>query len=416
MQSTKKIIYNGKVLTPEGWLENAVVAISDGKITGISKDSALVKSMAEYNEVVEEIAALGNAEAIGAMEKGVEMIDAKGGFVMPGGIDLHVHGAAGHDFMEATPEAFDAVIKAHRAHGTTSMFPTIASASPEILRESAKVCSELMTRPESGVLGLHYEGPYFNRKMAGGQMAEYMRDPDKEEYEALVEEFPCISRWDVSPELPGSEDFARCMVQHNVVAGLAHTQSDYPTVKRAHEAGITFATHFYNAMSSAHKVGIFKHEGTVESVFLLDGINVEVIADGIHVPPTMVRMIHKFKGTDRMCLVTDALSCTASDSKTAYDPRIIIEDGVCMLSDRSAIAGSVATMDRLIRTTVQKAGIPLEEVSRMVSATPARIMGVYDRKGSLEAGKDADIIIMDADLSLTHVFSMGQSHPVATLS
>ena len=146
----------------------------------------------------------------------------------------------------------------------------------------------------------------------------------------------------------------------------------------------------------------------MEAVYLMDGINVEVIADGIHVPPIIIKLIHKIKTRGRMCLITDALACAASDDNKAFDPRVIIEDGVCKLADRSAIAGSIATMDRLIRVAVTEAGIPLEEVARMVSETPALIMGVYDHKGSICRHKDADIIVMDKNLNLMKVFSMGR--------
>ena len=136
-------------------------------------------------------------------------------------------------------------------------------------------------------------------------------------------------------------------------------------------------------------------------------MTVEIIADGIHVPPTILRLVYKVKGVENTCLITDALACAASDSQTAFDPRVIIEDGVCKLADRSALAGSIATMDRLIRTMVQKAEVPLEDVIRMISETPSKIMGVYDRKGSLERGKDADVVIMDRDLNVCAVWSMG---------
>lgn len=161
-------------------------------------------------------------------------------------------------------------------------------------------------------------------------------------------------------------------------------------------------------MTTSHKNGIYKHEGTVEAIYLMDGINVEIIADGIHVPPILLKLVHKFKGRGRICLITDALSITESPDGSSFDPRIVIENGVCKLRDGSAIAGSCATMDRLIRTAVKEAGLPLEDVSRMVSETPGLIMGIYDRKGSICKQKDADIIIMDKNLELTNVIAMGK--------
>ena len=161
-------------------------------------------------------------------------------------------------------------------------------------------------------------------------------------------------------------------------------------------------------MPGFHKRREYNYEGTVESIYLMDDMTVEVVADGIHVPPTILRLVHKIKGVEKTALITDALACAASDSKEAFDPRVIIEDGVCKLADRSALAGSIATMDRLIRTMVQKAEIPLEDAVRMASETPARIMGVLDRKGTLERGKDADIIALDRDLNVRAVWAMGK--------
>lgn len=377
-------IYNGKILIPGGrWVNGGSVVMDGSAIAEIYSHSRIM-------------------EGIG------KSVNAGGGYILPGGIDLHVHGGGGRDFMEATDEAFKTAVMAHRRHGTTSMFPTLASSPLDTMRQAAAVCSRMVDDPYSGVLGLHLEGPYFSLKMAGGQMPDIIRIPSPMEYIPLVEDFPCIRRWDAAPELPGADDFARYITSKGIIAGLGHTQANYNDVQQAYESGYTLATHFYNAMTTSHKNGIYKHEGTVESIYLMDGINVEVIADGIHVPPILMKLIYKFKGRGRMCLVTDALACSASNSTTAFDPRVIIEDGVCKLSDGSAIAGSIATMDRLIRTAVNDAGIPLEDAARMVSEIPGLIMGVYDRKGSICKRKDADIIVMDKNLNLTHVFSMGQ--------
>ena len=179
-------------------------------------------------------------------------------------------------------------------------------------------------------------------------------------------------------------------------------------MKEAYEAGYTHATHFYNGMPGFHNVREFKHAGTVEAVYLMENMTVEMIADGIHVPPTLLKLVYHTKGVERTAMVTDALAVAASDSNKAFDPRVIIEDGVCKLADRSALAGSIATMDRLIATAVHLADIPLQDACRMVAETPARIMGVYDRKGSLQRGKDADIIILDKDIKLHAVYCMGK--------
>ncbi|MCH5220635.1 MAG: N-acetylglucosamine-6-phosphate deacetylase [Muribaculaceae bacterium] len=376
-------IINGKILTPHGWVENGSVLI----------DGTRIKDILNHSNVVD----------------GVEkVIDAHGDYVLPGGVEIHVHGGGGRDFMECTEDAFLTAVEAHRKHGTTSIFPTLSSSTVPMIREAAATCQKLMEDPMNGILGLHLEGPYFNPKMAGGQLPENIKTAKPEEYVPLIEEFSCIKRWDAAPELEGSCEFAKYLRSKGIVASLAHTAAGWEDVKKGYEAGFNHATHFYNAMTGNHKEGEYKHEGTVESVYLIDGITVEMIADGIHVPPVMLRLIWKTKGVERTALITDALACAASDCNTAFDPRVIIEDGVCKLADRSAIAGSIATMDRLIKTAVQKAGIPLEDVARMASETPARIMGVYDKKGSLAPGKDADIMMFDKNLDLTGVVQMGR--------
>lgn len=375
-------IINGTVLMPSGkWLENASVLIEDSKIKSINSGSEVVAD---------------------------KVIDARGGYVMPGGIDLHVHGGGGADFMEATREAFVTAAEAHRRHGTTSILPTMASSTVESMHRAAKVCDELMADPRTGILGLHFEGPYFAPKMAGGQIPENIHLPDPAEYHEFVEKYPSIKRWDASPELPGALGFASYMSSRGVIAGLAHTAATAKEVEDGYNAGFSLATHFFNAMTTSHKVGPYKHEGTVEGVLLIDDFDVEVIADGIHVPAPMLKLLHKIKGTGHVCLVTDAQACSASNTDKAFDPRVVIYNGVCMLADHSAIAGSCATMDRLIRTYVQEAGVPLSDVARMASETPARVMGIFDRKGSLAPGKDADMMIMDKGLNLTHVVMMGE--------
>ena len=339
---------------------------------------------------------------------GAELIDAKGMYVVPGGVEIHCHGGGGGDFMEGTEEAFRTAINAHMKHGTTSIFPTLSSSTVPMIEAAAETCTKLMAEPDSPVLGLHLEGHYLNIKMAGGQMPENIKDPDPNEYIPIVEKWNCSKRWDAAPELPGAMQFGKYITGKGIVASVAHTQAEYEDIRSAWDSGYTLATHFYNAMPGFHKRREYKYEGTVESIYLIDDMNVEVVADGIHVPPTILRLVYKIKGVERACVITDALACAVSDSNVAFDPRVIIEDGVCKLADRSALAGSVATMDRLIRTLVQKAEIPLEDAVRMASETPSKFMGVYDRKGSLQKGKDADILILDQDLNIRAVWAMGK--------
>lgn len=375
-------IVGGRVFTPQGWLKDATVVVKDGKIAQIAE---------------------GNVEVEGA-----KVIDAKGNNVVPGGIELHIHGGGGRDFMEGTEEAFRVAIDAHAKHGTTSIYPTLSSSSVQMIKDALATCEKMMAEPYSPVLGLHLEGPYFNPAKAGAQIPEYITPPIPADYEDIINNTTALKRWDEAPELPGTTEFGKYCTEHGVLAAIAHTKAEYVDVKRAWDCGFRHATHFYNAMTGFHNVREFKHEGTVESVYTFPEMSVEMIADGIHVPPTILKMIYMIKGVEHTALITDALACSASDSDTAFDPRVILEDGVCKLADRSALAGSIATMDRLIRTCVEMADIPLEDAIRMSSETPARIMGVLDRKGTLEVGKDADICIYDSAIQLQAVIQQGR--------
>lgn len=378
-------LINARILTPQGWLKDGSVLIRDNKILEVTNcDLAVI---------------------------GAKLIDVKGMYVVPGGVEIHAHGGGGRDFMECTEDAFRAAVRTHMRYGTTSIFPTLSSSTVPMIEQAAETCTKLMKEENSPILGLHLEGHYLNMAMAGGQMPENIKDPDPNEYIPIVERWNCIKRWDAAPELPGAMQFGKYITAKGILASVAHTQAEFEDIRTAYEAGYTHATHFYNAMPGFHKRREYKYEGTVESCYLMDDMTVEVVADGIHVPPTILRLVYKIKGVERTCLITDALACAASDSQEAFDPRVIIEDGVCKLADRSALAGSVATMDRLIRTMVQKAEIPLEDAVRMASETPAKIMGVYDRKGSLQKDKDADILVLDQDLNVRAVWAMGELIP-----
>lgn len=373
-------IINGKIFTPQGWLDEGSVLMRDNKILEVTNcDLALI---------------------------GANLIDAKGMYIVPGFVCMHAHGGGGHDFTECTEEAFRTAVKAHQRHGATSIFPTLSSSPFSEIRKAVSICEKLMKEKDSPVLGLHVEGPYLNPKMAGGQFSGKVKNPDKEEYTSLLDETNCIKRWDSSPELPGALEFAGYLRSKGIVAAISHTEAEYDGIKAAYEAGYTHAAHFYNAMPGFHKRREYKYEGTVESVYLTDGMTIELIADGIHLPSTILRLAYKLKGVSHTCLVTDALAYAAAEGVEITDPNVIIEDGVCKMADRSSLAGSIATMDVLVRTMV-KASIPLGDAINMVSETPARIMGVDDRKGTLQKDKDADLLVLDRDLNIRAAWAMG---------
>lgn len=376
-----KQIVNGRILTPKGWLEGGSVIIEDSKIKAVSNiDLHIVNA---------------------------EIIDAKGCYVVPGGIDLHTHGGGGRDFIEGSEDAFRAAVNAHMKHGTTTIYPTLSSSTIPSIEAACQVCQKLMAEENSPVLGLHIEGSYINPKQAGAQNPVLIKAPLPDEYETLLNKYSCIKRWDVAPELQGSVEFITECRKHGVLTALTCTRATYEDVVAAHDAGLSHAAHFYNAMPVVYKEHEFKVPGTVESVYALQDMTVEVIADGIHVPPVMLNVVYQIKGVEKTALITDSLAYAASEGNVSSEPSVILEDGVCKLADHSALAGSIATMDVLIRTCIHRAEIPMVDVFRMVSETPAKIMGIFDRKGSIEEGKDADIMMFDDDIDLTYVMQMG---------
>ena len=376
-----KQFVNGRILTPKGWLDGGSIVTDGNRIRCVSNIDLHVV--------------------------GAEIIDVNGGYLVPGGVDMHTHGGGGRDFIEGCEDAFREAVNAHLKHGTTSIYPTLSSSTIPTIEAACNVCEKLMAEENSPVLGLHIEGSYINPKEAGAQNPVLIKAPVIYEYETLLSKYKCLKRWDEAPELPGSVRFIKTCNMHGVLTALTCTRATYKDVVEAHKAGMTHAAHFYNAMPVVYKEHEFKVPGTVESVYAMQDMTVEVIADGLHVPPVMLKVVHKIKGVERMALITDSLAYAASEGDVSAEPRVIMEDGVCKLADRSALAGSIATMDTLIRTCIQKANIPMEDAFRMASETPAKIMGVFDRKGSIEEGKYAEIIVFEKDINLTYVLQMG---------
>lgn len=386
MEETLIQIVNGKVITPQGVDRQARLVLKAGRIAEITREQGGVE--------------------------GAQTIDAQRAYVAPGCIDTHLHGGDGHDFTEATPEAFRAIAYAHATQGVTTLYPTLAVAPTTVFRQAIKACETVVSQPYEGarIEGLHLEGNYINPLLKGGQDERFIQLPDPAEYQELLESTRLIKRWTAAPELPGALEFARYAHSKGILVSLGHTAADYPTVKRAYEAGFTHATHFYNAMSGVHKQREYKHEGTIESVYLVPEMTVELVADGIHVPPAILRLVCAFKGIDRISLISDAMAAAACLrlEHLRLDPRMIVEDGVCKLADRSALTGSIASGIRLIQVMAEKAEIPVADCVRMAATNPARLMGIDDRKGSIERGKDADLILFDENFHLHSVWIGGR--------
>jgi N-acetylglucosamine-6-phosphate deacetylase len=248
----------------------------------------------------------------------------------------------------------------------------------------------------------------------GAQDPRYIRDPDPQEYEDIIRQSTAIKRWSAAPELEGALAFGRYLRSKGILAAVAHTDAIYEEVVAAMENGYSLITHLYSGMSGVTRRNAFRYAGVIESAYLLDEMDVEVIADGIHLPAPLLKLAYKIRGPDKIALITDAMRAAGMPPGESMlgslenGLKVIVEDGVAKLPDRSAFAGSVATADRLVRTMIQLADVPLPEAVKMITATPAAIMKVDDRKGSLVRGKDADVVIFDEDITIETTIIKGK--------
>jgi N-acetylglucosamine-6-phosphate deacetylase len=317
--------------------------------------------------------------------------------------------------MDNTVEAFLGAARLHARHGTTAMLPTTLSCEKADLLETLRIYEEANSLNTKGsqFIGIHIEGPYFAMNQRGAQDPRYIRNPDPAEYVEILSASKSIKRWSAAPEVEGAIDFGRYMVSRGVLPAIAHTDAIYEDVIEAFNNGYTLATHFYSAMSGVTRRNAFRYAGVIESAYLIDEMDVEIIADGVHLPAPLLQLIYKIKGPRRTALITDAMRAAGLPPGESIlgsikdGTKVIVEDGVAKMPDRNSFAGSVATFDRLVRNMVQLAGVPLTEAVRMASETPARIMKM-DKKGSVEKGKDADIVIFDENIHIAATIVNGK--------
>ncbi len=386
----KKLLRGGTVVFGEKLLSGYDVAILGDRIADVCPTGAL------------------------PTETDWEILDMTGLTVSPGFIDLHSHGGGGHDFMDGTKEAFLGAAKAHAAHGTTAMCPTTLSGDPEETKTVCQVYREAKNSvPDCAFLGIHLEGPYFAVSQKGAQDEKYIRPPVKEDYLALLDACPDVIRWSAAPEVDGGMEFGRQLRARGVIPSIGHTDCDFDTAAAALENGYTLITHLYSGMQGVHRKNAYRIAGMVEAGLYFDGFTAEIIADGCHLPPALLKFIVKCKGTDKVCLVTDSMRGAGMPEGPSIlgsltrGQEVIIEDGVAKLLDRTAFAGSVATMDRLVRNMVTLADMPLPQAVKMATTVPAGVLGLTDR-GRLVPGAMADVAVLDDTLHVVRTVAGGR--------
>ena len=383
-------IGNGNVVLTDRIAASGSVLVEDGKIVGINVPCP----------------------------EGAAAVDAKNGYILPGFIDLHVHGGGDSDFMDGTVEAFCAAARAHCAHGTTALCPTTMTCPDELLEETIDLFLQAKDRNDTGaqLLGLHLEGPFFSAASKGAQPISEQRLPTAEMLNSILDRAQgTILRWDAAPELDNMDLFAQIMLDRGVMPAVAHTSATATRAMEAFDWGFCHGTHFYNAMSTFHKRDGIVHSGVIEATYLRDDVTIELIGDGCHIPKESMLLALRIKGPDKIALITDSMRAAGTnDTHSILGARstgvpVVVKDDVAQLPDFSSYAGSIATMDRCLRTAHVKYGISLVDVSKMLSLTPARLAGCDTTKGSLEVGKDADIVIMTPDFQVSDVFVMGNA-------
>lgn len=394
-------LVGGKVITPVRVLEPGVVAVKNGRITAVGSGDLKVQA-------------------------GVHEIEVGDLYVAPGFIDIHVHGGGGHDVMEASLESLATIAKTHAKGGTTAWLATTLTAPIDQIYKALQAIEEAMNHNTGGakLLGAHLEGPYFHPEQAGAQNPAYLKNPDPQEYMQLLNSFSCIKRISASPELPGGLELGRELRARGVLASIGHSNATYQEVVKAMEAGFSHVTHIYSGMSSVRRINAYRFAGVLEAALLLDDLTTEMIADGHHLPPSLMRLVVKAKGTDRVCVVTDAIAAAGLGPgqyqlggldavvedvvAEGYEAELGPGNYVAKLADRSAFAGSAATMNRLVRNLVNLVGLPLTEAVKMATWTPARILGIANERGMLAPGMKADIVLFDANLDVKMTFVEGE--------
>lgn len=332
-----------------------------------------------------------------APSEGQEVMDASGLYIVPGFIDLHVHGGGGADILDGTPASLEKMACFHGRHGTTGMLPAIAAAPlAQMIKTLENLCNWDNTGEGAHILGVHLEGPYLNPQYAGAIDPAHLRRPDPEEMELFIGIAGGLLRIvTLAPEIPGNTEIIKDLADRGIIVAAGHTGASFEQINRASGYGLRHATHIFNAMGPFHH----RKPGAAGAVLANPGLSAEIIADGIHIHPAFLNLAWRLKG-DNLALVTDALAAAGMpDGTYQFTGRKVTLTSGQILMESGRLAGSVLTMDRAVRQMVNLAGLSLPAAVRLASAAPARILGLGHRKGILAEGYDADLVLLDRDFN-----------------
>ena len=375
------ILTNARLIFRDGIREGLELVVEKGRISAIRE-----RSHARANEI----------------------IDLHENYLAPGFIDLHVHGALGRDSMEASAEAFQVICDYHATGGTTSLLLTTATASMEKIVDVLKAVRGYRS-PISTIAGVHVEGPFISKARCGAQRAEFIQDPSPVDVRQLLEHADVIKRVTIAPELPGALTAIENFRTHEISVSGGHSDAWDEDARAAFEHGMRSVTHTFNCMSSARRRGVYRVGGLLEFALSEPQISCELIADSHHVSATLMKMLYRGKGPGGICLVTDATAGAGLPDGSQFPlfgNDCVVEGGVCLLADRSALAGSAARMIDLVRTMVQMVDIPLHEAVVMATQNPAQAIGL-EAKGRLKVGADADLVVLSPGVEILRVFTGG---------
>jgi len=378
----KLAFHNARLITPIQLVLDSVLLVHDQKILGMVSPHAVPDEFAP--------------------------IDIQGAWLAPGFIDIHVHGASGADTLDGTIDAIKTISHRHLLEGTTSILPTAASASAPVMMAAVHAVRDAMALPElcGRVLGIHLEGPFLAPHFSGAHRVEALRTPAEclEEWHAYVHE-STVKLITLAPELEGSEQLIKEAVERGVRVAAGHTNADYALIHKAAGWGVNQCSHLFNAMLGLHQ----REPGTVGAMLALDSQYAQFIADGLHLHPSVLRIIARCKGAEKGILISDAVSAAGMPEGTySLGDTEVVRQGNAVYSSEGQLAGSTLSMAEAVRNMVKLAAIGLQTAVQMATLTPAQAMGIDGSKGSLNKGRDADLVVLNDNLEIVQVWSRGQ--------